>query len=140
MDLLKGKVVDIFNCETYNESINIGSMIFKVFKFFRVTKESGMLILFARVGDKFYGGMRYNESMNEECLCAELANMILDGLFEPTKQIELHARLGRKVELLDKTLAITDYSINDTDVFGVTEIDEDNVPKASENNVSNLNS
>lgn len=107
MTLLKGKVVDIFNSETYNETINIGDMYFKVFKFFRVTKESGMLILFARVGEKFYGGMRYDESTNEESLCAGLANMIIDGLFEPTNQIELHARLGRKVEMLDKTFAIT---------------------------------
>lgn len=107
MGLLNGKVVDIFNCETCDESINIGGKNFKVFKFFRVTKENGMLILFARLGETFYGGMRYDESMDEESLFRDMVKMILDGQFKPTDEIELHARLGRKVEMLDKMSAIT---------------------------------
>ena len=110
MRKIQGNEVDIFN---YNESATVDNADFKVFKFFRVTKASGWLILFTRVGNKFYGGVRYTEDMDEESVCANLANMVMDGYFEPDNEIELHARLGRKVELLDKTFAIIDFYESD---------------------------
>ena len=63
------------------------------------------------VGDKFYGGMRYTDEMDEKKIEAQIANMVCDRIFEPTNEIELHAKLGRKVELLEGAMLIADFQM-----------------------------
>jgi len=108
--VINGKVVNPFDCDKYVEKTQIGDMEFKVFKFFRVTKHSGLKIMYARVGEVFYGGMRYLDSTDEESLCSKIANLVMDGkLCDETNSIKLHVSLGRKVEMLDTTILLNDF-------------------------------
>ena len=109
MAKIKGKEVDIFNDDTLVETTNIGDMGFKVFKFYRVIRGETLRIMYARVGDIFYGGIRYTDEMDEMEIISEIANKVLDGILESTNEIEHHARLGRKIELLDKRILLGDF-------------------------------
>ena len=55
--------------------------------------------------------MRYTDEMDEKKIEAQIANMVCDGIFEPTSEIELHAKLGRKVELLEGAMLIADFKM-----------------------------
>lgn len=111
MAKIKGKEVNIFKDESFVETTKVGDMTFFVFKFYRVIRGETLRIMFARVGDKFYGGMRYTDEMDEKKIEAQIANMVCDGIFEPTSEIELHAKLGRKVELLEGAMLIADFQM-----------------------------
>lgn len=113
MGKLKGKVVKLSDLEQYKETTEIGDMTFVVLKFYRVTKHSGLMIMFARVGDKFYGGMRYDDSCDEEQVRFSVANLYMDGKWwNATSSIRLHASYGRKIEELEGYFLMSDCAMS----------------------------
>lgn len=111
MKTINSKEVKLSDLKQYAETTEINGMSFTVFKFYRVTKHSGLKIMFARVGDKIYGGMRY-ENESEEDILGYLANLYKDGyLQDESDQIRYHENLGRKIEELDKTLLLGDFQL-----------------------------
>ena len=103
MAKIKGEEVDIFNDDAVVETTNIGDIVFKVFRFYRIIRKTHK-IMYARVGDNFYGGIRYTDEMDEEEIVSRIKNMVLDGILEPTDEIEFYAKFGFKVELLDRVM------------------------------------
>ena len=112
MKELKGKEVRLSDLEQYVETTKIGDMTFVVLKFYRVTKHSGLKIMFVRVGDNFYGGMRYDDSMDEEKVRFSVANKYMDGIWwDATSDLKLHENLGRKIEELEGVLLMSDCQL-----------------------------
>lgn len=114
MGKIKGKEVKLSDLEQYVVTTKIGDMTFVVLKFYRVTKHSGLKIMFARVGEKFYGGMRYDDSMDEENVRFSVANLYMDGKWwDATSDIKLHVNLGRKIEELEGVLLMSDWQLSE---------------------------
>ena len=112
MGKIKGKEVELSDLEQYVETTEIGDVTFVVLKFYRVTKHSGLKIMFARVGDKFYGGMRYEDSSDEEQVRFRVASLYMDGeWWDATNDIRLHASCGRKIEELEGFLLMSDCAM-----------------------------
>ena len=109
MRKIKGQEVKLSDLEQQEETTKIGNLTFVVIKFYRVTKHSGMQIMYARVGEKFYGGMRYSESDDEDEVCSSIANLYMDGMLrDATDDIFVHTNLGRKLEELEKARLMCD--------------------------------
>lgn len=100
---IKGKEVKLYDLEQNAESTKIDDTTFEALKFYRVTKQSGLKLLYARAGDKFYGGIRYDDSVDEEKVRLDVINMYMDGmLWDETSEIRFHESCGRKIEELDE--------------------------------------
>ena len=114
MGKIKGKEVKLSDLVQYVETTKIGDMAFVVLKFYRVTKHSGLKIMFARVGEKFYGGMRYDDSTDEEKVRFSVANLYMDGKWwDATSSIKLHENMGRRIEELEGVLLMSDCQISE---------------------------
>ena len=114
MKEIKGKEVKLSDLEQYVETTKIGDMTFFVLKFYRVTKHGGLKIMFARVGEKFYGGMRYDDSMDEENVRLSVANMYMDGVWwDATNDIRIHACYGRKMEELEGVILMSECQLSE---------------------------
>ena len=84
----------------------------KVFTFFRVTKNSGLLIMYAKEGDKLYGGVRYDKDMDETQVKFYVANLAYEGELKcNSDELAYHRTCGRKVDELGCGV------ISDTDIM-----------------------
>ena len=71
-----------------------------VIEMYRVVKKSGLRIMYAKIDDKVFGGMRYSEDNNEELIKYETAQLAIEGMLRDDRALDYHESLGRKVEEL----------------------------------------
>lgn len=81
--------------------------------FTRVTKKSGLRILYGTYDGNDYGGLRYCKEDDEDLVKWHLANMIIDKELQPCNQgIDFHKSLGRKIEKLNGGVLMLDWECN----------------------------
>ena len=90
--------VDIINVEPLNETLLISEgMNSIVFRFFRVFVSEETRVMYAMVGDKFFGGMWYTDKDDEHDVSWQLENMVFDGAFPALTAFDVHSRFDNEV-------------------------------------------